>query len=90
MITEQKGKLGAMTGYGSRPRYGRARVGRPCHCRGPGGPRANGPEDPARDAAGQSGKVDWPGQEEPVRRLRQRSSRRLGNRTRPGLGTCRS
>ncbi len=35
-------------------------------------PRANGPEDPPRDAPGQWGKVDWPGQEEQVRRLRQR------------------
>ena len=35
-------------------------------------PRANGPEDPPRDAPGQWDKVDWPGQEEQVRRLRQR------------------
>jgi RNA-directed DNA polymerase len=35
-------------------------------------PRANGPEDPPRDVPGQWGKVDWPGQEEQVRRLRQR------------------
>jgi RNA-directed DNA polymerase len=35
-------------------------------------PRANGPEDPPRDVPGQWDKVSWPGQEEQVRRLRQR------------------
>jgi len=35
-------------------------------------PRANGPEDPPRDVPGQWDKVNWPGQEEQVRRLRQR------------------
>ena len=35
-------------------------------------PRANGPEDPPRDAPGQWDKVNWPEQEEQVRRLRQR------------------
>jgi N-terminal domain of reverse transcriptase len=35
-------------------------------------PRANGPEDPPRDVPGQWDKADWPGQEERVRRLRQR------------------
>jgi RNA-directed DNA polymerase len=35
-------------------------------------PRANGPEDPPRDVPGQWDKVNWPEQEERVRRLRQR------------------
>jgi len=35
-------------------------------------PRANGPEDPPREVPGQWDKVNWPEQEERVRRLRQR------------------
>jgi RNA-directed DNA polymerase len=35
-------------------------------------PGANGPEDPPRDAPAQWDTVNWPGQEEQVRRLRQR------------------
>jgi RNA-directed DNA polymerase len=48
-------------------------------------PRANGPEDSPRDVPGQWDKVNWPEQEEQVRRLRQRIFKATREQDWPGV-----
>jgi RNA-directed DNA polymerase len=70
---EPKGKLDAMAGYSfTTPVWEGGKWTVPAIAEVRAAPRANGPEDPPRDALSQWDQVDWGAQEEQVRRLRQR------------------
>jgi N-terminal domain of reverse transcriptase len=71
---EPKGKLDAMTGYSfSTPVWDGRAWARPEVAGGRATARiVNGPEDQPRSEPAQWEKIDWRGQEEQVRRLRQR------------------
>jgi RNA-directed DNA polymerase len=70
---EPKGKLGAMTGYSfSTPVREDGGWVVPAVAGVAAAPRANGPEDQPRNAPVHWDRIDWRGQEERVRRLRQR------------------